>query len=133
MAILAAAHVDRHHHARPVGRDDLVEEVDVAERGRADDHALRAGAQRVAHGADRAQAAAVLDRDAGSGDDPSQVVERARLARARAVEVDDVEVARARLDPRARGLERVVVVDGLLVEVALASRTACPSRMSIAG
>ena len=100
-----------------MGRDDLVEEVDVAERGRADDHALGAGAQRVVHGADRPQAAAVLDRDAGPGHDPAQVVERGGLARARAVEVDDVEVARARLDPRAGRLERVVVVDGLGVEV----------------
>ena len=42
-----------------------------------------------------------------------------RRAGPRAVEVDDVQEARARLDPRARGLERVVVVDGLGVEVAL--------------
>ena len=41
-----------------------------------------------------------------------------RRARPRAVEVDDVQRTRALLDPGARGLERVVVVDRLVVEVA---------------
>src|SRR5207253_5462459 len=48
-----------------------------------------------------------------------EVVEVLRKSRARAVEVDDVQVARARRDPVARRFERVVVVDGLGVEVAL--------------
>ena len=52
--------------------------------------------------------------------DPLDVVQVGRLALARAVEVDHVQEARARLDERARGLERVVGVDGLVVEVALA-------------
>ena len=64
--------------------------------------ALGAGAQRVADGVDGAQAAAVLDRDAGLGDDPAQVLERLRLAGAGAVEVDDVQEARAGVDPGAR-------------------------------
>ena len=50
----------------------------------------------------------------------SQVVEVGGLALAGAVEVHHVQVARARLHERARGLQRVVRVHGLLVEVALA-------------
>jgi hypothetical protein len=47
------------------------------------------------------------------------VVQVGRLALARPVEVHDVELAGAGLDPRARGLERVVDVHGLAREVAL--------------
>ena len=36
-----------------------------------------------------------------------------------AVEVDDVQEARAGVDPRLRGLERIVVVDGLVLEAAV--------------
>ena len=50
----------------------------------------------------------------------SQVVEVGGLALARAVEVHHVQEARAGLHERARRLERVVRVDGLVVEVALA-------------
>ena len=103
----------------PNGRHDLVEEVDVAERRRAHDRALGAAAQRVAHGVDGPQPAAVLDRDAGAGRDPSQVLERARLALAGAVEVDHVQVARAGVDPALRRLERVVVVGRGVLEAAL--------------
>ena len=74
----------------------------------------------------RAQAAAVLDRHAGLARDPAQVVDRLRRARARAVEVDDVQEARARLDPRLRGGERVVVIDGLIL-----GRTALPSFLAV--
>ena len=52
--------------------------------------------------------------------DALDVVEVDRLALARAVEVDDVQEARSGLDERAGGLERVVGVDRLVVEVALA-------------
>src|SRR4051794_3939004 len=115
----AAADVDRHDDPRPEGGEDLVEKVDVAERRGADDRPLGAGAQRVAHRVDRAQPAAVLDRDAGAVDDPAQVLDRARLALLGAVEVDDVQVARARVDPAPRGLERVVVVGRGVLEAAL--------------
>ena len=103
----------------PNARDDGVEEVDVAERRRADDHPLRPRPQRLADRGERAQAAAVLDRHARLARDPAQVVDRLRRAGARAVEVDDVQEARARLDPRLRGGQRVVVVDGLVLEAAL--------------
>ena len=68
---VAVADVDRHDDPRPPGGEDLVQEVDVAKRGRSDDRPLGAGAQRVAHGVHRAQAAAVLDRDPGAVDDPA--------------------------------------------------------------
>jgi hypothetical protein len=48
------------------------------------------------------------------------MVEVRGLAFARAVEVDDVQVARAGFDERAGGLERVVGVDGLVLEAPLA-------------
>src|SRR4051794_4771903 len=115
----AAADVDRHDDPRPEGGEDLVEEVDVAERRGADDRPLGAGPQRVAHRGDRAQPAAVLDGDAGALDDPAQMLDRPRLALLGAVEVDDVEIARAGVDPALRGLERVVVVGRGVLEAAL--------------
>src|SRR3954452_7400390 len=115
----AAADVDRHDDSRAERLDDLVEEVDVAERGGADDRSLGPGAQRVADGLDGAQAAAVLHRDAGALDDPAQVLDRARLALLGAVEVDDVQVARAGVDPALGRLQRVVVVGGGVLEAAL--------------
>jgi hypothetical protein len=122
-----AAHVDRHHHARPVLAHDLVEEVDVAERRRADDRPHRAGRERLAHRLDRAQAAAVLHRRTGRVHDPLEVLERLRRPGARAVEVDHVQVVGAGVDPRLRGRQRVVVVDGRLVVVALAQADRAPA------
>ena len=49
---MPAADVDGDDDPRAEGGDDVVEEVDVAERGGADDRALGAGAQRVADGVD---------------------------------------------------------------------------------
>ena len=51
--------------------------------------------------------------------DPSQVLEVHRRSRLRAVEIDDVQEARAGLDPAARGRQRVLVVDLLGLEIAL--------------
>src|SRR5215210_2229744 len=116
---VAAADVDRDEHARAERGDDRVEEVDVAERRGADDHALGARPQRLADGLEGAQAPAVLHRHARLARDPAQVLDRLRLAGARAVEVDDVEEPRARLDPRPRGRQRIVVVDGRVLEAAL--------------
>ena len=116
---VAAARVDADDDPLAERAEDVVEEVDVGERGRAEDHALGAGAQRVADRRQRAQAAAVLDRHAELVRDPLEVVEALRRPGPRTVEVDDVEEPRARLDPRARGLDRRVAVDGLLGEVAL--------------
>ena len=114
------ADVDGDRDARPVGLEHGVEEVAVAEGGRADDGTLGAGAQGIADRGGAAQAAAVLDRHAGLGDDALEVPERARRAALGAVEVDDVQPARAGLDPRAGGVEWIVVVDGLVLEAALA-------------
>jgi len=111
--------VDAVRDARAEGGDDLVEEVDVLEGGGADHRALGSGPQRVAHRVHGAQPAAVLHGHAGTGDDPPQMLERPRLARLGAVEVDDVEDARARVHPAPGGLERVVVVDGAVLEAAL--------------
>ena len=106
-------------HALAVGAEHVVEEVDVGVGGRAEDDPLGAGAQRVAHRGQRAQPAAVLDRHRELVGDRSRWSRILRRARPRAVEVDDVQEARARLDPRARRLQGRVAVDGLLGEVAL--------------
>jgi hypothetical protein len=106
----AAAHVDGDDDPRSESGHDLVEEVDVAEGGGPDDRALRAAPQRVAHGVDGPQAAAVLHRDAGPLRDPAQVLEGSRLALLGAVEVDDVQVPGAGVDPALGRLQRVVVV-----------------------
>ena len=98
-----------------MGRHDLVQEVDVAQRRGAHDHALRSGLQGRAHGAGIAQAAPVLDRHPGLGRDPAQVAERGRDALAGAVEIHHVEEARAGLHPGQGGRERIVVIHGLVL------------------
>ena len=50
---------------------------------------------------------------------PPQVLEIRRAALDRAIEVDDMQRARALVDPALRGVERVVVVDRFAREVAL--------------
>jgi hypothetical protein len=115
---VAPARVDADDDPLAVGAEHVVEEVDVAVRGGAQDHALGARSQRVAHRRQRAQAAAVLHRHGQLVGDVLEMVEALRRAAARAVEVDDVQEARAGLDPCARRLQRRVAVDRLLVEVA---------------
>ena len=117
---VAAAHVHTHQDARGEGGQRLVEQVRVGEGGGAEHHARRAGGQRAADRGDRAQAAAELHGHRQLARDALHVLEVGGLARACAVEVDHVQEARARLHERARGLERIVGVDGLLVEVTLA-------------
>src|SRR4051794_21854629 len=115
----AAARVDAHHRALAELRDDLVEEVDVGERRRTEDDARGARADSIAHGLDRSQPATNLQRDAELAGDALDVVEVLRRAGPRAVEIDDVEVARACLHPCPRRLQGAVGVHGLGVEVAL--------------
>src|SRR6266545_2263537 len=116
---VAAARVDRHDHALAKRAEHVVEEVDVVVGRRAEDHALGAGAQRVAHRRQGAQPAAVLHRHRQLVRDALQMLERLRRPRPRPVEVDDVQEPGARFHPAARRLQRRVAVDGLLVEVAL--------------
>src|SRR4051794_6007056 len=70
---MAAADVDGDEDARPEGADHRIEEVDVAERRRADDDPLRPRAQRLAHRGEAAKAAPVLDGYAGLARDAAQV------------------------------------------------------------
>ena len=63
---VAAARVDADDDALAERAEDVVEEVDVGVGRGAEDHALGAGAQRVADRRQRAQAAAVLDRHVSS-------------------------------------------------------------------
>ena len=66
-----------------------------------------------------AQPAADLDRAVDRVGDPPHRLEVLRLARLRPVEVDDVQVLGAFLGPARRGVDRVGVVGGLAVVVAL--------------
>src|SRR5437660_759164 len=85
----------------------------------ADDHALQRGAGResLLHRIQRAQAAAVLHRHAELLHDPAELVEVGGRPRPGSVQVHDVQVACARLRPRAGGGQRVLVIDGLRGEV----------------
>jgi hypothetical protein len=103
---VAAARVDRHDHALAKGPEHVVEEVDVGVGRGPQDDPLGAGPQRIAHRGQRAQAAAVLNRDGELVGDLLEVVQRLGAARARAVEVDDVQEARAGVDPGAGRLQR---------------------------
>ena len=115
----AAACVDADDHAFAERAQAVVEEVDVAERRGAEDHALDAGVERGADRRQRAQAAAELHRDGQLARHRGDVLEVRGRAALRAVEVHHVEEARAGLDPRAGRLERRVAVDGAVLEVAL--------------
>ena len=75
--------------------------------------------QRVVERVERSQPAAVLHGHAQLARDPPQVLEVHGLPALGAVEVDHVQEAGARVDPAARGRQRVLVVDLLRVEVAL--------------
>ena len=88
-------------------------------RGGPDHHPGRAGLDRLPDRLDRSQSAADLESHIDVGADPADVIEVHGVAAARAVEVDDVQLARARIYPPPRGVERVGVVDGLLIELAL--------------
>src|SRR4051812_36973464 len=114
---VSAARVDRDDEAVAERAEDVVEEVDVVVGGGAEDHPLGPGPQRVANGRQLAQPTAVLHRDRQLVGDPLEMLEVHRAALTRAVEVDDVEEASALVDPRARRFQRIVLVDGLGVEV----------------
>ena len=119
--------------ARAVRVDDVVEEVDVLQRRGADDHPLRPGMERVAHRVDgpparrRTARARPCSRRCGAD-------VRSSAARPRGpVEVDEVQEARAGVDPRLRRRQRVVVVDGLGVEAAMRQADRVPVAVSMAG
>ena len=112
------ADVDRNDHAVVQLGDRGVQEVHVLVGRGAEQHARRTGADRLLDRLDRAQAAADLHRHRQLGSDAPDVLEVDRRAAAGSVEVDHVEGAGPALDPPARGVERIRVVDGLLVELA---------------
>ena len=86
-------------------------------RGGADDHPLGPGAQRVADGRQRAQAAAVLDRDAQLARDALEVVQVCGASPWRAPSRSTTCRKRAPASTHdAGGLQRVVPVDGDVVE-----------------
>ena len=113
------AGVDRDDDPLAVGTEHVVEEVLVGEGRGPEDHALGTRAQRVAHRAEGAQAAAALHRHLELGGDLLDVVQVLRRAALRAVEVDDVQEAGTGLHPGPRRLQRGVLVDRGLGEVAL--------------
>jgi hypothetical protein len=112
-----AAGVDRHDHAVAIGGDHLVEEVNVTEGGGAEHDSRGARVHGGAHAGGIAQSAADLDRNVDGRRDPADVLEVRRGAGASAIEIDDVQCPGARVDPAARGIERIGVVHGSLLEV----------------
>jgi hypothetical protein len=98
--------------------DHRLRELGVTQRGGAEDRPLRA---RVEHGGDRGgvpQPTADLDGHGDRPGDPAHVVEVGGHTPTGAVEVHDVQRASAVIHPPQRGVERVGVVDGLLIEFA---------------
>ena len=96
------------------------QQVGIGEGRRAQHDADGAGRQCTADGRDRAQAATKLERHVELAGDPLDMVQVDRLALAGPVEIDYMQETRSRLDERARRLERIVGVDGLLVKATLA-------------
>ena len=129
---MPAARVDRHDDALPVVLERAGEKVRVAERSGAEHDARRAGAHRVGDRIARAQPAPELNGQPDLGGDPLDVLEVNRRSGACSVEVDDVEPC-----PPAAA-QRRAASSGSAYSVAWSnsprtSRTARPSRMSIAG
>ena len=98
-----------------------LQEARVLDRGGADDHVAQAVVDVALDGVEVADAAAELHRDVVA-DLPQDRLDRRvvlRLAGEGAVQVDQVQAARAGLDPLARHGGRVFAEDGGLVHVAL--------------
>src|SRR5262249_29646782 len=109
----AAAGVDaqRHPAGGPVAH--ALAPVGVLQRAGAEDHAIGPPAERLLDVLLGADAAAQLAGDAGGGDDAADAVAVDRSALAGAVEIDEVEVPSALLDPAPGGAGGVAVEDGL--------------------
>ena len=98
---------------------ELLDQRRAFDRGGADDHPLDAGVEQLERGVGGAHAAADLDPARDAAHDQADLVEVRALAGAGGVEVDDVDPLRAGGFELAGDAHRVVVVDGLGVEVAL--------------
>ena len=99
--------------------EHVFEELGIGQRGGADHDALGAGVQGALDGEAVAKPAAHLDARVRLGGDPAHVLEVLRRAGAGAIEVDDVEPLGPLLGPALRRVERVGVVRGLPLVVAL--------------
>ena len=115
---LAGPGVDRDDNALPVALHQLVDEVGVGQRGRAEHDPLGAGSERRGHRPGVPEAAPELDLGVELGRDASHVREVHGAPGACAVEVDDVQRASSLLDPSPRRIERIGVIRRLLVVVA---------------
>ena len=106
---------------RAVGGDQPRGESGVVENSRADDSPSRASGEHPLDVHRRSQSAGDLDRRAvpGRGDDPVDDRAVRPVARARPVEIDDVEPPRSPIDEPNGDLDRVVRLGRLAGEVAL--------------
>src|ERR1019366_3106095 len=85
--------------------------------GRTEHDPRRPGVHRGANRLRRAQTSADLHRYVDLGGDPPYVLQVGRLPGSRPVQVDDVECPRSGCHPAHGGIERILVIDGLLVEL----------------
>src|SRR5690606_357265 len=106
------------HDALAVTRDHLVEELRVAQRRRADHHALHPGSQYGLNRVCVAQSTAGLHGHVDLAGDPLDVVAVRRAPGTGAVQVHDVQPLGPGLDPALRSGDRIGVVDRLLRVVA---------------
>ena len=114
-----AAHIDRHEHPLGPLRERTLQQRWAGERGGAEDDTLGTRFESGLDRLQRAQATAKLDGHTEVARDALQLFEIDGLARASAVEIDHVQLARPGGHPPARGRQRVLVVHLLGIEVAL--------------
>ena len=105
----------------------LLDQRRSLDRGGADDDALDPGLEQLVRRVGRAHPATDLDAAGDAAHDQADLVEVGALTGAGGVEIDDVDPLRARGFELARDAHRVVVVDGLGGEVALAQADAVPA------
>jgi hypothetical protein len=111
----------------PIATRSGCAEPRVLHGDRAHDHAGRTGREHRGHGGRVAQPPAHLHRNVDGAADGLDELRLHRTPLARAVEIDDVQPARARGLPAPRDRDRIVAVDRLLIELALEETHAPPA------
>src|SRR5439155_14177970 len=115
----AVSHIHRHRDALAVAAKNGIQEIRVGNRDRADHYASGARFERLIDMIERAQAAAVLNREAQLGADLSQIPEADRATLLGSVEIDDMKSPSALRLPSPGGFDRRCGVDLAACVIAL--------------
>ena len=122
-----AAGVEPDRDTTRVLQAELLHQGRSLDRGGADDHPFDARVEQLHRSIDRTHAPAHLDAAGNRAHDVADLVEVRAFAGPRGVEVDDVDPARPGRGELARDADRVVVVDGLGLEITLVQTHAVAS------